>query len=305
MKKTVGSSIFEKEKPMKRNLGRALMLVALGMVAMGSRASADTAYTIDSSLSFLTASIYAGSPLSGGTQVSSFQVVGSDTSALQGALNADTSGGNISFGGGSSIGLTTFAGGNLLPDANGGDSSGPDPAGTGGIPAQLGLTLDLSPIGAPVFGFANVNTATLDVTGAGTSLGGGGSFDATAQTIQLTTAQLALWVNAEGLMIPGVGILPETLTITPGSNAIAPNGIDSSGTSNYQTGTVVGNTITLPIFADVQEGVSGITLDIVFSGQIVATAGAAVPEPSTFVLGGLGLVGSVLAYRVRRGARKV
>jgi len=275
---------------MKRNLGRALMLAAVGMVAIGARASADTAYTIDPTQSYVTGAIWFGSPLADGSlQVTGPQVGpggqgSSDTSNLNGTLNADVTGTSISFGGGSTIGLTLFPG-VLLPDADGGTSASPDPTGDGGSPAQIGLSLTITE------GYAAINGATLDVTGAATPIAGG-SFDATQQGVTLLTASLAYWISglANGSDVVG----------PPGLSAT--NGIDSSGNSTYQTGTVSGNTITLPLFVDVQEAVSGLTIDVVFTGQIVATAGA-VPETSTFVLGGLGLVGSVLAYRVRRKLR--
>jgi hypothetical protein len=283
---------------MKRNLGRALMVAALGMVAIGNRANADSSYVIDPTQSYVEVGIYGGgSPLSGGNLFSYAQVPGtpgSDTSFLQGTLNADTSGGNISFGGGSSISLTNFPT-NLLPDVGGGDASGPDPGGTGGAPAEIGLGVN---IGGAVTGVASINGATLDVSGGATPVVGG-LFDGTQQSISLLTAGITYWLDASGL---GAGILYGSEVVAPPIST-AQNGVDSNGNSTYQTGTVIGNTITLPLFADVSETVSGITLDVVFQGQIVATLAPVVPEPSTFVLGSIGLV-SVLAYRVRRGARK-
>jgi hypothetical protein len=296
----VGCPGFKKEKPMKRNLGRAFVLAAFGIIAMGSRASADT-YTIDEANSSVTAAVYLGGPPdAGGGQITEAQLPGSDTSALFGTLNADVSGGNISFGGGSSISLTSFPT-VLLPDANGGDSSSPDPAGTGGATWQIGLqTNDLANANG-LQGYIGITNGTLDITGAATPLSGG-SFDATAQTISLLTANLGYWLN---LNIPGVftGVVYGAETVAPPTGT-AQNGVDSAGYSNYQQGSVVGNTIILPIFADVQQAVSGITVDVIFTGQIVAIRQVAVPEPSTFVLGSIGLVGSVLAYRVRRSARK-
>jgi len=276
---------------MKRNLGRALMLAALGMVAIGSRASADSSYIIDPTQSYVTVGIYNDSPLNGGLELSIPQQLGSDTSALTGFLNALVSGGNISFGGGSSIGLTTF-GSNLLPDANGGDSTGPDPANTGGAPAQIGLEL----LG---LGYASINGGTMDITGGATPVTAG-VFDGTQQSVALLSATLAYWIDASSL---GQGVIFGSDVVAPPAQS-AQNGVDHLGNSTYQLGTVVGNTITIPIFADVVENINPLTVDVVFTGQIVATLAPVVPEPSTFVLGSIGLVGSVLAYRVRRSARK-
>jgi len=286
---------------MKRTLGRVLVLTALGLVAIGARANADTSYAIDSALSSVTATVYLGGPPSqGGQAITTYQVLGSDTSALTGTLNADISGGNISFDGGSSIGLTNFPT-HLLPDANGGNASGPDPAGTGGATWQFGLETNAFAEAGGLSGYIGVGGATLDISGGATPITAG-TFDATQQTISLLTANIAYWLNVD---IPSllVGIEFGSEVVAP-PTATAQNGVDTAGVSNYQLGTVVGNTIVLPLFADVSQAVSGLTVDVIFQGQIVASPGALVPEPSTFVLGGIGLIGSMLAFGARRSGRK-
>jgi len=296
---------------MKRNLGRALVLAALGMVAIGGRANADpTAYAIDSSQSYIQVGVYLGSPLGGGgllTGPQSTTPYSSDTASLSGTLTADTSapGGNISFGDGSSTSITpaTYPS-NLLPDANGGDSTGPDPAGTGGAPAQFGLAINVSAPGlGTIFGYASISNAVFsvaDLNPGGTALSGG-TFDALQQEVLLTSGTLSYWLN---LNLPGleVGIIYGSEVIAPPISS-APNGVDAEGnTAPNTTGTVVGSVITLPVFADVTQDVGGITLDVAFQGQIVTEA--AVPEPSSLVLASIGLIGSVLAFNARRRLRK-
>jgi hypothetical protein len=283
---------------MKSNLARTLMVAALGMAAIGNRASADTSYTIDSTLSSLNVAVYLGGPPGTGTLVTLPQAPGSDTATLSGFLNA-TVGGNISFGGGSNVVLNNQPG-VFLPDANGGDSTGPDPAGTGGAPASIALSLDPS-IGLGT-GFIAISGATSDVTNfapGGTALTAG-TFDATQQNILVTNGSLAYWLNT----VLGLEFGQETVA-TPTSPLSAQNGVDSGGNTTPLLGTavVVGNltTIVLPIFADQSETLSGLPIDIVFSGTIVATAVAsAVPEPGTFGMMGVAMVGLGLAGWARR-----
>jgi len=287
---------------MRFNLGRALMLATFGMVAVGSRASADSTYYIDPSQSSLTIALYLGDPLApGNTPATTSQVGTSDTTGLFGTLAVGIGGGNISFGG-ASVGLD-YQSTNMLPDANGGDSTGPDPAGTGGAPAQFGL--QLLPNGLGISGVLGVSDATATITdlvGGGTALTPGpgvGVFDATQQNIGLATSTIAYWLNT--------GALAGILYGTESAVGTAQNGV-TPGYSTYNQGavTLVGGvtSILLPVFADVQAVVSGITLDVLLSGQIVATSVSAVPEPSTFVLAGVALAGSLVVAGARRRLRK-
>jgi hypothetical protein len=276
------------------------------MLAVGSRASADATYSIDPTLSYLTVGVYQGDPLNGGSLATGPQIGTSDTTSLFGTLQATIGGGTISFGG-ASVGLT-YQSTNMLPDANGGDSTGPDPAGTGGAPAQFGLVLVPNALG--LTGFLSVYNAAAtitDFTPGGTALTPGpgtGVFDATEQNIGLTSAGISYWINAQSL---GAGILYGSEVVAPPTASVQ-NNVSSGGYSTYAQGTVttVGGitSILLPVFADVQQVVSGITLDVLLSGQIVATSVSAVPEPSTFVLAGVALAGSLVVAGARRRLRK-
>jgi len=281
------------------------MVAALGMAAIGDRASAATVnYTIDSALSSLQVGVYLGGPPppdGGGELVTLPQSLTSDTSILSGSLLANLAGGNISFPGGSNIEYG-YQPGNYLPDANGGNESGPDPNGTGGAPAQIALQLD--PATGLGTGYISIANAVSDITNATSSPSGtpitAGTFDATQQNVLVTAGNLAYWLNTT---IAGL-VYGSEVAATPTKPLSAQNGIDSQMNTYPQVGTVTSvagiTTITLPIFADqfVLIG-SGVGIDIVFTGQIVATA-ASIPEPSTFVLAGIGLVGSILLFKARR-----
>jgi hypothetical protein len=278
------------------------MLATFGMVAVGSRASADSTYYIDPSQSYLTVGVYLGDPLKGGNLGTASQTGTSDTTWLYGNLQAAIGGGNISFGGGS-VGLA-YQTTNMLPDANGGDSAGPDPAGTGGAPAQFGLVL--LPNGLGLSGYLSVYNAAATVTDfagptALTPGPGVGIFDATQQDVGLTSAGISYWLNG---VAAGLGILYGSEVVAPPTASVQ-NNVSSGGYSTYAQGVVTSlggvTSILLPVFADVEQVVSGITLDVLLSGQIVATS---VPEPSTFVLAGVGLVGSLVVVSARRRLRK-
>jgi hypothetical protein len=280
-----------------------IAIVALAGALIASRASAaPVSFTIDPTQSSLQAIAYLGGPPSGGgTQITTAQTGTSDTTSLYGNLIADTSapGGNISFSGGSVVNYT-YQPGNMLPDANGGDATGPDPLGTGGAPAQFGLLVNIPGLATGYISISSALSDVSDFTAGGTALSGG-SFDATQQNVLVTQGSIAYWISA-----PAISATPLF-----GSSVIAPptlsaqNGVDSSGNSNGQVGTVTNiggvTTITLPIFADQVVSVSGLPVDVIFTGQIVATA--TVPEPTTFALAGVGMVGLMLVAnrRLRRG----
>ncbi len=298
---------------MRCNLGRALWLAAFGIVMIGSRASADLVYTINPAQSYLTLEVYdGGSPLSGGYQVTESQVGpgglgSSDTTSLSGTLNASVGGGSISFGGGSSLEFA-YQPEPLLPNASGGNASGPGTP----SPAQYGLTVQPDNVlGAS--GYIALSGAAGDITNysgpSGLTLVNGttSSFHATNQNFVLTAAGLAFWLN-----VPGLGVDYGTEVLAPPAVSVQ-NGVDAYGFSTYSTGTVTTlagiTSITLPVFADVHVDVyigptSYIPLDVVMTGQIVASSVASpVPEPSTLVLACVGVVGSLLVFNARRRPR--
>jgi len=287
---------------MKSNLTRILMVAALGMAAIGNSASADTSYTIDPTLSSLSVAVYLGGPPGIGTLVTVPQSGTSDTTQLSGTLNA-TIGGNISFGGGSNV-IYGYQAGNFLPDANGGTPSNPDPAMTGGAPAQIALALDpTTGLGTGYIAIGSSVAAASDVTNVtpgGTALTAG-LFDATQQNVLVTSGNISYWLDTVLASANGAQIIA-----TPGSPLTAQNGVDSFGNTTPLVGSVVVagpiTTITLPVFADqfVSLG-SGLGIDVVFTGTIVAnTPMAGVPEPGTFGMMGVAMVGLGLAGWARR-----
>ena len=125
------------------------------------------------------------------------------------------------------------------------------------------------------------------------------SFDATAQTLAATVGLESFWLNNT--------IFGMTYGTIPGYEYSPQNHVDHEGNVYPATGTVttVGGvtTVTLPLFLDVYIVLTdGIAYDDIISGQIVAST---VPEPSTIILAGVGLVaGSMLIFHTRRRLRK-
>jgi hypothetical protein len=278
------------------------MLAGLSVALIGSRASAaPMSYVVDPTESSLTVAIFIGGPpAAGGIAATEAQIGTSDTSALSGTMSIDTSGGNISFLGGTiTPALQPFA---LLPATDGGSPSGP------GTPVaglyQFGLQLNpLIGLGTGYASIYNVASSVTDLTSP-TSLSGG-LFDATQQNVNILSGTLAYWLNTTiaGLVYGNEVAAPPTLS--------ARNGIDSHGSTGYigsGSVTTVGplTTVTLPVFADAYVAIgSGVGIDIIFDGQIVAVAGGvSIPEPGSITLMGIALVGGGLGWAVRRRHRQ-
>jgi len=268
-------------------------IAALCATAMASRAiAAPMNFTVNPALSSISVQAYLGGPpAGGGTLITSSQdpIIDTTTTALGGTLVADISapGPNISFPGGSNI---TYANQpiNVLPDSNGGNAVSPDPAMTGGSPAQIGLFVNIPGLATGYLAISGALSDVTDFAAGGTPLAGG-MFDATQQNILVTAGNGAYWINA-----PSLGGVQNGTTVLAPPALSAQNGVDSQGNVFPQNGSVmtVGpvSTITLPLFADQVVTLSGLPIDVIFTGQIVATS---VPEPSTMVMAVLGLAGLV------------
>lgn len=288
---------------MKRKVVSTLMLAALGMAAISSRASAaPMTYTIVPTESSLSASIYLGGPPAGaapGTLVTLGQVTlptDSSTAFLSGTMSIDTSGGSITFGANTVTPLISPY--PLLPAANGGSNTGP------GLPVtglyQFGLQLNTS-IGIGT-GYASISASSFSAGGAAPL--SGGMFDPNLNTsITLLSGNLAYWLNTTiAGLVYGTEAAPAT-TVT--------NGVDSHGSTGYigpGTVTTVGpvTTVKLPVFVDDFITISsGVGIDIVFSGLITATASSAViPEPGSITLMGIAVVGGGVGWAIRRRRRQ-
>jgi len=290
---------------MNRKTVTTLVFAGLCMAMIGSRASAaPMTYVIDPTLSSLTVAIFLGGPpLAGGTDVTLPQIGTSDTSSLSGTLNIDTStGGSISFTGGTVT--PAIQPSPLLPALDGGTPASP------GLPVagvyQFGLQLNQGiGLGTGYASVFNVASNVTDFNGA-TPVVAGGLFDATQQNVNILSGNLSYWLNLGApfneVVYGSTAAAPPTLS--------ARNGIDSHSSTGYiGSGSIssVGpiSTVTLPVFADAFVAIgSGVGVDIIFSGQIVAVAGAvSIPEPGSITLMGIALVGGGVTWAARRRRR--
>jgi len=276
----------------------AVAAVDVSAIVVPGRA-APTTYDINPALSSLKMTMYAGGPPSaGGTQISFPQTPGSDITHLFGTLDAVTDGTSyVSFPGGSTIQFANQPT-NQLPDADGGDATGPDPDGTGGAEAQYGLIINIPGVAT---GFLSLSTllAFYHDSMAGDTELAAGVFDARELIFGTSHSNAAYWLDATQ---SGGGIvtgrydpnIPEIWD--PGGNL--PAGLELLGSV-----TTLGNvqTITTSIYSDLEGHLLGIPIEFVFTGTIVATT--AIPEPGTMVVAGIGLV--ALVPMLRRPIRRL
>ncbi len=235
--------------------------LAASLITSGAAAFGDT-FVIDSSLSTITIT---GNVL--GVIPIVAQTIGSNIGHFDGTINADVSGGNITFN-------SALANGLLQP--------GPQMPGIGGVagsaPANVGLSI------GPGLGTVAIRNELISVSSGPTPLVGGTTFDLTALTLTIVTGTLDY--NVPSFSQVGTSDLSDT------------TGMPTSG-----TGTLVGDVLTIPVSVsftfEISPGPPPQMATVNLLGQLVATR--VVPEPGTIALFGLGTVAIVtMGYRRRR-----
>jgi hypothetical protein len=223
--------------------------------------ASELSFAIDSSQSYLAFSLETDD----GTQFSSAQTPGSDTTALSGFVNVEVTGDSVQFLPTANIQFAQ----QLLPQSPLADGA------LGTAPAQYGLNLLLPGIGDGVVAARNyVGDATSDLIARV-----GDSFDASLVTLDLPSG-----VTSYNLTLLGSPVSGSFDSNNPALNEMA------TGTLAL-TGNVL--TLTLPILIHGTVSVSGVSVVNVYTGQIVATA--LVPEPGGLSLAVAGLI-ALIAY---------
>jgi len=208
------------------------------------------------------------------------QTPGSDNTSLSGSLQATVGGGLIDF-----TGLSNIVFDNQSVDQE------PLPGGIlpGSATANYGVNLNV--FDGAIFGPGAIRGALADLTG--NSLLVGNQFDSAGLLLALTAGTIDINLDANAI---GQGILATSAAISGNSaaNLATPGTLD-----------LVGSDLNLyiPIFVEVavpvQAGSLTLTVIARFEGQITATS--LVPEPSTFLMAGVGLVGlGAAGYRRAR-----
>ena len=275
--------------------------LSICVTACAVSVSAGTIYTIDPALSYLQISVQ-----SQGVPLTTAQYPGSDSTSLSGTLDVSVGGGNITFN--SSPGSIVFAN-QVLPVAPGPGGGNPSPGTITAFPDQPGAGLGvgqyglnlivpndpgdpLNPDTAAIIGYADIASALASLLGSSALVGT--SFDTTGLTVSTDAGNLDYNLNNGNGDGP-----PQTSTpFITGTTGIGGNSGAIAGAGNGSLITVgPGSTITIPVLVDVLVDTGLIVVDAIFQGQIVAHA--AVPEPSTFALAGLGLVALIPVARRR------
>jgi hypothetical protein len=261
--------------------------------------SADTFY-VDSDFSSLSIAVYDHTT---STLLTSAQISGSDTTSLAGTFDATIDSGTITF----NSGDVTFNNqeSDMQPAIDGGDASAgtslnPYPPSPGSDPANYGLFLTVPDPDDPegplaLAGVAAIRDAIAGLTSSAITItGGGSSFDASQVTLGLSYGSLDYNINT------GDG--------TPFLNGTT--GIDGNSGLNSSTGGGIGTfggvtAVSIPVLVSVNVTTGGLDVDVVLTGQIGGTnvAPAPVPEPGTFALAALALIGVAPAIRKARRLR--
>jgi hypothetical protein len=230
----------------------------------------------------LTANVTLTGPVLGGTKASVPQAAGADTTTYFGHLYVDFQPGTIQLMPGSSI--SAAINGVWAPhDPVSSNPSGPPPAGAD--PGNYGLAFPTIQLVANQYGLVLDNGAP-GIPSTPMAIDGGGNFALAGQAMHYTAGRQA-FVSALGNSTASTIDFPTIFSTS------------SADIGNWNVGT---QTLTIPIHSKVTFNVTqdfdGIDESNFLTGQLVAVP--FVPEPSSFVLAALGLIGLVVWRRRKR-----
>jgi hypothetical protein len=264
------------------NYKTTTIVAAIALVFFATTARANIVdFVLVQPSSFLNYSLSLTGPALGGTVASVPQAAGADTTNYFGHLYVDFQPGTIQLMPGSSI--SAAINGDWAPhDPVISDPIGPPPVDTD--PGNYGLTIPSIQAFANYYGVVLDNGApAAGLPSTPVAIDGGGNFALAGQGMHLIAGRQAF-----------ISVFANNSNSVVGSPLIfSTNGADIG---NWNVGT---QTLTIPIHSRVDLALTpdfgGIDESYFFTGQLVAVP--VVPEPSSFVLAALGLIGFFVWWR--------
>lgn len=257
-------------------LVRAASVLALGVAVTRQAGAVNVSFTIDPTLSsYHIVNVQTDGPLPPSPlQLSTIlganavpQTAGADTDALSGTINADLTGGVLTFSGGSSIILAA-------------NPNGPfQPVPAGSITDNFGIQAVVPALGNLLVK-ANIYNSVGDIV-SGTATNG-----------QAPTVGALTLATTAGFTVNSITLTPTPLSTTPGAD------IATAPVLLYEGSGI--QTLVLPVVRITSTTTALGVSTVVTEGQIVATR--AVPEPGTFALLGMAGLGlGFVFYRRKQG----
>jgi hypothetical protein len=279
-------------------------MIAIGVTAIAN-SCAGAPYIIDPTLSSVTVAIFDHGT---GIPLTIPQSPGSDTTNVFGTVDVTVAGGNITFNSTNNIVYGNQAtpqlpgpGGGVV--TNGTITVSPDPAFVGSgianwglqfiVPTNTNILLDPTFPNAAVAGWGDISNGIVDLTGIAPIAGG--VFPASTLLSSIFQGNLEYNFNAINANYPTPPAFG--LPFTSGSTSLA----GGSGLNSLAgNGSLVGNTLTIPVGTIGQIAGNGLLVDLVLTGKIVARAA---PEPGAIVLAIVGMIGFIPFVRRYRTCR--